>query len=100
MTRAAGRAAEGDGVWTSKNQDLQGKLAGIRVDTKLRAYEKNAPLPEEQTPAVKIAKETADAKRQLRDMENTFRGSAFQKCLRRFHLSMLLARVCTWRTMC
>ena len=99
MTRAAGRAAEGDGVWTSKNQDLQGKLAGIRVDTKLRAYEKNAPLPEEQTPAVKIAKETADIKRQLRDMDKN-RDSAFQKCLRRFHLSMLLARVCTWRTMC
>lgn len=38
------------------------------MDTKLRALEKNALLPEEQTPEVKVAKEIADVKRQLRDI--------------------------------
>ena len=56
------------GVWTRQNEELRVKLTAVEMDTKLRAQEKNALLPAEQTSSVKLAVEIDAIKRQIADM--------------------------------
>ena len=81
MARAAERVAEGCGVWTPNNKEMQDTLARIGMDTKLRALEKNALLPEEQTRVVKIAQEIAGIQRQLRDRDRKVSRQRVSKVL-------------------